>query len=85
MDKHMMKFGNIETEKQKFYQLKRVISIEDINISKMILPNKVSFGEKCFKYFIKNSIKKEFNNELAYNGKYLKVKIKSCQIKRSRL
>ena len=45
-------FGDIEIQKQKFHQHKKPISIKDIDIDKIIVSNKVSFGKKAFKYFI---------------------------------
>ena len=52
MEKTIIKFRNIELEKQKFQQYKRPISIKNININKIVVSNKVSFGKKGFKYFI---------------------------------
>ena len=52
MEKTIIKFGDIEIEKQKFHQYKRHISINNIDINKMVVSNKVSFGKKGFKYFI---------------------------------
>ena len=49
MEKTIRKFGDIEIRKQKLYQL---VSIKNINIYKIIVSNKVSFGQKGFKYFI---------------------------------
>ena len=49
MEKTIRKFGDIEIQKPKFYQL---VSIKNINIYKIIVSNKVSFGQKGFKYFI---------------------------------
>ena len=44
-------FGNIEVEKHKFYQHKNPISIDDINIDRIVGSNMVPFGKKDFKYF----------------------------------
>ena len=52
MKKKIIKFGDIELEKQKFYQHKRPILIKNININKIVVSNKVSFGKKGFKYCI---------------------------------
>ena len=52
MEKVIIKFGAIEIEEQKFNQYKRPISIKNIDISKIVVFNKVSFGKKGFKYFI---------------------------------
>ena len=48
MKKTIIKFGNTKIEKQKFYQHKRPISIENIDINKIVVSNKVSFGKKRF-------------------------------------
>ena len=52
MEKAIIKFGDIEIEKQNFHQHKRSISIKNIDINKIVVSNKVYFGEKGFKYFI---------------------------------
>ena len=52
MEKIIVKFGDIEIEKQKFHQYKRPISIKrNIDINKIVLSNKVSFGKNGFKIF----------------------------------
>ena len=52
MDKTIIKFGDIEIEKQKFHQHKSPISINNIDINKTAVSNKVCFSKKVFKYFI---------------------------------
>ena len=52
MEITVIKFGDIEIEKQRFYQHKRPTSKINIDINKIVVSNKVSFGKKCFKYFI---------------------------------
>ena len=52
MKKTIIKFGDIEIQKQKFHQHKRPISIKDVDINKIVVSNKVFFGKKGFKYFI---------------------------------
>ena len=52
MEKTIKKFGDTEIEKQQFHQHKRPISIKNIDINKIVLSNKVSFGKTGFKYFI---------------------------------
>ena len=52
MEKTIIKFGDIEIEKQKFHQHKRPISIKNIDINKIVVSNKVSFGKKGFKHLI---------------------------------
>ena len=49
MEKTIIKFSDIEIEKQKFHQ---PISIKNIDINKIWVSSKVSFGKKSFKYFI---------------------------------
>ena len=44
IEKRIIKFGDIELGKQKFYHHKITISINNVDI-------KVSFGKKDFKYF----------------------------------
>ena len=47
----IIKFGDIEIQKQKFHQHKAPISIKNIYINKIVVSNKVSFGKNVFKYF----------------------------------
>ena len=49
MEKKNMKFGNIEIQKQKH---KGPISIKTIEINKIVVSNRFSFGKKRFKYII---------------------------------
>ena len=48
----IIKFGDIEIQKQKFHQHKEPISIKYIDINKIVVSNNVSFSKKGFKYFI---------------------------------
>ena len=50
--KAIIKFSDIEIEKQKFHQHKSPILINNLNINKILVSKKVSFGKKGFKYFI---------------------------------
>ena len=52
MEKTIKNFLDIEVNKPKFHQHKRHISTKNIDINKIIVSNKVSFGQKRFKYFI---------------------------------
>ena len=56
----VIKFGDIEIQKQKFHQHKGAISIKNIDINKIEVSNKVPFGEKGFKYFIDYKDAKKF-------------------------
>ena len=48
MEKSIIIFGGIEIKKQKFYQHERCILMNNIDINKIAVPNKVSFGTKMF-------------------------------------
>ena len=52
MEKTVIKFGDINIEKQKSHQHKKYISIDNTEINKIVVSNKVSFSKKSFKYFI---------------------------------
>ena len=51
MGKEILTFGDIETEKNKFYRHESPIFSEDVAIEKVLVSNKISFGEKNYKYF----------------------------------
>ena len=50
--KKIITFGNIEVKKYKFHQYKSVIWINNKDISKIVVPNRVTFVKKDFKCFI---------------------------------
>ena len=52
MDKKIIKFDGIEIEEHKFYQYKSLISINDIDIIKIVVSKTFPFGKQDFKYFI---------------------------------
>ena len=52
MNKKVIKPGKTEIEKEKSHQYKDPISIYNVDINKIIVFNKVSFGKNGFKYFI---------------------------------
>ena len=52
IDKTGIKFSDIEIKNNKIHQCKKPVSMENIDISKIVVSNKVSFGKKGFKYFI---------------------------------
>ena len=41
----VIKFGDIEFQKQTFHQHKEPISIKNVDIDKIVVPNKVSFNK----------------------------------------
>ena len=51
MREEILTFGNIKIEKNKFYHEKGPI-LEDGDIEKVLVTNKISSGEKNYKYFI---------------------------------
>ena len=52
MGKDFLTFDNIEIEKNKFYLHNTPILLGDEDIEKVLVSNKVSFGEKNYKCFI---------------------------------
>ena len=52
MDKKIIKFDETEIEKYKLHKNKNPILINNIDINKIAVSNKVSFGKNDFKYFI---------------------------------
>ena len=51
MDKEILTFGNIDIEKNKLYRHKTPIFLGDVDIEKVLVSKKISFGEKNYKYF----------------------------------
>ena len=52
MGKEILTFGDIEIEKNKSYRNKTPIFLKDVDIEKVLVSNKICFGEKSCKYFI---------------------------------
>ena len=52
MDKKIIKLHDTEIEVYKFHQSESPISINDIDINKIVVPNKLPFGKQDIKYFI---------------------------------
>ena len=52
MSAEVLTFGNFEIEKNKFYCHKSPIFKKDIDIEKVLVCNKISSGERNYKYFI---------------------------------
>ena len=46
MGKEILTFRDIEIEKNKFYRNKISIFLKDVDIEKVLVSNKISFGEK---------------------------------------
>ena len=51
MGKEVLTFGDIEIQK-KNYCSKTSIFLKDVDIEKVLVSNKIYFGEKNYKYFI---------------------------------
>ena len=66
MCKAILTFGNIKVEKIKFYHHKTPIFWGDVDIEKVLVSKKISFGEKSYKYF----------TGFLYNG----IKVKTLNI-----
>ena len=49
MGKKILTFDDIEIERKKFYRHKGPIFLEDADIEKQLVSNKISFGEKSYK------------------------------------
>ena len=52
MIKKIVTFGETDIEKHKFHGHKNPILVYDVDINKILVSNKVSFGKKSFRYFI---------------------------------
>ena len=51
MGKEILTFGDVGIEKHKFYRYKSPIFL-DVDIDNILVSNKISSGEKNYKYFI---------------------------------
>ena len=54
MDKKIKKIDDTEVEKYELYQYKIPILIDDIDLNKILVSNRISFIEIDFKYLICN-------------------------------
>ena len=52
MDKKIVKFDDTEIEEYQFHQYKSPISINNIDINKILVSKKFPFGKQVLKYFI---------------------------------
>ena len=55
------KCGATETEEHEFHQHKNFISISNVDINKIVVSNKLSFGQQDLKYFIVTKMLKKLN------------------------
>ena len=52
MDKKLNTFGDTEIGKHIFHYRKNLISIDDVDIDKILISSNISFCKKSFKYLI---------------------------------
>ena len=52
MNKTIIKFDDTEIEEYRFYRHNNPISINEIDINEIVVPNKLPFSKQDFKYFI---------------------------------
>ena len=52
MVKEIITFGDIEIEKDTFYLNKTPVTLRNVDIEKVLVSNKISFGEKNYTCFI---------------------------------
>ena len=52
MGKEIIACGTVEVKKYRFHQYKNPILIDDVNVDRIVVSNKVSFGNTGFKYLI---------------------------------
>ena len=81
MQKAIIKFRDTEIKKHKFHQYKSPISINNTDINKKIVSNKVSFGKKGFKYFIGYKDASKIRPSCVYRRDFYETKYMSFLIK----
>ena len=69
----IIKFHDIEIKKHKFHQHKEPISIKNIDVNKIAISNKVSFGKKWFKYLIGYKDPKKLDLHVYFSPKWLHI------------
>ena len=52
MDEKNIKFDDAEIKKYKFHQNKSLLSINNIDIDRIVVSNKLPFSKQYFRYFI---------------------------------
>ena len=76
MGKEILMFRDIWIEKNKFYRHKASIHLRDVDIEKVLVSNKVSFGKNNYKYsngYLHNDHKvKPLNIKLPKTNAYVK-------------
>ena len=52
MGQEILMLRDTEIENKKFYHHKTPIFLKDVDVEKVLVSNKISFGEENYKYFI---------------------------------
>ena len=65
----VLKFGDIEIEKQKFHKHKEPISIKIIDINKITVSNKISFGKKDLNILLATRMLKKLDLYIYFSQK----------------
>ena len=69
MEKTIINFSGSKMQKQKCHQHKGPISIKNVDIDKVIVPNKVPFGKKGFKVLLVRKMIKRLNYHTYFSQK----------------
>ena len=69
MEETIINFSDSKMQKQKCHQHKGPISIKNVDIDKVIVPNKVPFGKKGFKVLLVRKMIKRLNYHTYFSQK----------------
>ena len=59
INKKFITFYDTGTEEYKFYQYKKSVPTNDVDINEIVVSNKLPFGKKDFKYFVDYKVDKK--------------------------
>ena len=65
----ILKFGDIEIQKQEFHQHKAPTSIKNIDINKIVVPIRVSFSKNLLNISLATKMVKKLNRYLYFSQK----------------
>ena len=63
MGKEILTFGDIETEKNNFYRNKIRILLKDVDIEKVLVSTKISFGKKTISTLLLSAYVKNYDGQ----------------------
>ena len=66
---NIIKFGDVEIQKQKFHQHKEPISIKNIDINKVVVSNKVSLVKKHLNILLATKMLKKLDLRISPKNK----------------